>query len=189
MKSESTPIYQIKITLLRSEPPIWRSILVRSDIKLSRLHKIFQATMGWHDYHMHQFVTDHERYGWPDPEYFDPEASTLNEKHYTLAHIASAEESRFIYEYDFGDCWQHEVVIEKILPADDLFKRPFCVGGANACPPEDCGGMTGYSDFLRILANPDDEEHEEMKEWLGVEFDSTLFDLRHVNALLRQLKS
>ncbi len=95
---------------------------------------------------------------------------------------------KFIYEYDFGDGWQHEVAAEKILPPDPAFKHPLCLAGANACPPEDCGGMGGYYDLLEILANPKYPEHADVKEWIGGGFDPNEFSLDGVNLVLKRLK-
>jgi len=144
------PLYQIKITLAWSKPPIWRRVIVRSDMRLNRFHDVIQRAMGWTDSHLHQFVVDKTFYGKPNPEH----SETLNERNYTIAQLAPAVRKKFIYEYDFGDGWNHELLVEKVLPADPAFKHPVCVGGALACPPEDCGGIYGYYEKLAALATP-----------------------------------
>jgi hypothetical protein len=187
------PLYQLKITLKWSKPPIWRRLIARADLKLDRLHNVIQIAMGWADSHMHQFIAGAgfrvTYYGKPDPEFTGMGSEMLNEKRYTAADLAPAARRKFTYEYDFGDGWQHEVLVEKILPPDVSFKHPVCLAGANACPPEDCGGIGGYHDLLEILADPKHPEHTNMKEWVGGELDATEFDLNGVNAMLKRLKA
>lgn len=189
--SDSVSLYQLKVTLKWSEPPIWRRIMVRSDMPLYRLHKVIQIVMGWHDYHLHHFFVGRTFYGAPDsdPDMMGFGPPTLNEKHYTVADLAPAAKRSFVYEYDFGDGWEHKIVAEKILPPDPAFKHPVCLAGANACPPEDCGGIAGYYDLLEILANSRHAEHATMKEWLGYDLDPTRFDLSETNNVLSRLKA
>lgn len=190
---DQSGLYQLKITLKGSKPPIWRRVVVRADMRLNRLHNVIQIAMGWTDSHLHQFIVGTRPgatyFGVPDPEFDDMGGKTLNEKRYRVADLAPTAKKKFIYEYDFGDDWEHEVVAEKILPPDLAFKHPICLAGANACPPEDCGGIYGYYDLLKILADPKHPEHEDMKEWIGEDFDPTRFDLIEINAELRRLKA
>src|ERR1041385_2312047 len=109
----SVPLYQLMITLQGTKPPVWRRIVVRSDMKLSRLHRVIQDVRCWYDCHLHHFLTKYARYSEPDPETYDFGPPTLNESRYTVAEIAPTENSSFIYEYDFGDSWQHKMVLEK----------------------------------------------------------------------------
>jgi hypothetical protein len=181
-------LFQLKITLKYSRPPIWRRVVVRSDMRLDRLHTVIQLVMGWTDSHLHQFTVGQTRYGVPDPDLaFDD--SVLNEKQYTLRDLASAAKKKFIYEYDFGDSWYHEVKVERALPADPDFKHPVCQAGENACPPEDCGGIPGYYQLLKVLADPKDPEYQDMKEWVGDDLDPTLFNREEANALLAKIKA
>jgi hypothetical protein len=180
------PLYQLKITLKWSRPAIWRRLVVRGDLRLDRLHDVIQIAMGWTDSHLHQFVLGRTFYGEPDPGGFGTE--TLNEKRYTVADLAPAAKSKFIYEYDFGDNWQHEVKVEKILPPDADYKRPLCLAGENASPPEDCGGIGGYYNLLEALAEPKHPEHEDLKDWIGGDWDAARFDLDEVNAALKRIK-
>jgi hypothetical protein len=184
-----TPLYQLKITLRDCKPRIWRRIVVRADMKLDRLHRAIQSAMGWTDSHLHQFVSDGVYYGQPDREWDAEETEMLNEKRYTVADLAPTAKARFAYEYDFGDNWEHEVLLEKTLPPDADFKHPVCLGGANACPPEDCGGSTGYAEFLDAMADPKHEQHEQMKAWIGGAWDATRFSLESVNAGLKRIKA
>jgi hypothetical protein len=187
------PLYQLKITLKWSKPPIWRRVIVRADMKLDHLHNVIQIVMGWTDSHLHQFIAGsgfaRTFYGRPDPEFADMGSAMLGEKRYTVADLAPAAKRKFTYEYDFGDGWLHDVVAEKILPPYPTFKHPVCLAGANACPPEDCGGMGGYYNLLEIMADPKHPEHTDMKEWIGGEFDATQFSLEGVNAILKRLKA
>lgn len=138
------PLYQLKISLKWSKPAIWRRVKVRANIRLDRLHDVIQFAMPWTNSHLHQFIVGRTFYGTPDREFAGFEMSeTLPEKRYSLADIAPGAKKKFIYEYDFGDGWQHEIIVEKVLPADADFKHPVCLAGANACPPDDCGGIHG----------------------------------------------
>jgi Plasmid pRiA4b ORF-3-like protein len=184
------PLYQLKITLKWSKPAIWRRVVVRADMKLDRLHNVIQIVMPWTNSHMHQFIGGKAYYGRPDPEFAGMGMSeTLNEKRYTLADLAPAAKKKFIYEYDFGDGWEHEIVVEKVLPRDAGFKHPICLAGANACPPDDCGGIPGYYNLLETLANPKHPDHEHLKEWIGGEWDAARFDLAATNDDLKRLKA
>lgn len=187
------PLYRLKITLRRSKPPIWRRVVVRADMRLDRLHTVIQIAMGWMNCHLHQFSAGSgfalTFYGTPDPEFGGMGNRTLNEERYTIADLAPAARRKFGYEYDFGDSWEHQLAVEKVLPPDPAFEHPLCLAGANACPPEDCGGIWGYYNLLGILADPKHPEHEEMKEWIGGGFDPAKFDLDGVNARLKHLKA
>jgi hypothetical protein len=119
----------------------------------------------------------------------DTGGETLNEKRYTLTDLAPTAKKRFIYEDDFGDSWEHEVVVEKVLPPDAGFKHPVCLAGANACLPEDCGGSNGYADLLEALADPKHEQHEEIKEWVGGGWDASRFSLEDANTGLKRIKA
>jgi hypothetical protein len=182
-------LYQLKITLKWSKPPIWRRVVVRADMTLDRLHEVIQMVMPWTDSHMHHFFAGGAFYGKSDPEFAEMGGETLNEKRYKLADLAPGAKKKFDYEYDFGDGWQHEVIVEKVLPSDAAFRHPTCLAGANACPPDDCGGMGGYYNLLEALAKPKHPEHDDLKEWIGGEWDAALFDLKAANDRLKRLKA
>lgn len=187
------PLYQLKLTLKHSQPPIWRRVIVRADMTLDRLHHVIQIAMGWSNCHLHQYMSGagfrRTFYGRPDPEFSDMGSPMLNEKHYTLASLAPAAKRKIIYEYDFGDGWLHDVLVEKILPPDPAFKHPVCLAGANACPPEDCGGLGGYHQLLEALADPKHPEHAGKKDWIGGGWDVAAFSLDGINARLKRLKA
>jgi hypothetical protein len=177
-------IYQIKVTLKWSKPPIWRRIQVRGDTKLGKLHDILQITMGWWDEHLHAFEAGGISYGEPDPDY---PSDLRNERNVRLDKIAK-EGDVIKYEYDFGDSWIHELKIEKVLDPEPGTQYPLCLAGKRATPPEDCGGVPGYERMLEILTNPKDEEYEDIREWLGEEFDPEAFDVDAVNKELGELR-
>ena len=194
--SGGTPLYQLKITLMYSDPAIWRRMVVPADTKLNRLHDVIQRVMPWTNSHLHHFIAGDRRkrgsepvyYGMVNLDFADPDDRTLNEEKFTLADLAAAEKCKFIYEYDFGDGWEHEILVEKVLPPDASFKKFVCLAGENACPPDDCGGIGGYYDLLEILKDPDAPDHEHLKEWIGGKWDAARFDLKAANAALKKLK-
>ena len=178
-------IYQVKVTLNGIRPPIWRRILVTSDTTLGKLHRILQVVMGWDDYHLHQFIINETYYGPPDPDLM---LDLKDEKKMRLNQVVLQEQKKFIYEYDFGDSWYHNILIEKILPLDTKKHYPVCIKGKRACPPEDCGGVSGYYYFLEAIQDPDHPEHEEMLEWRGDNFDPEAFDIDEVNRMLKKIR-
>jgi hypothetical protein len=179
-------VYQIKVTLRDSQPPIWRRIQVSSDITLAKLHGILQLVMGWEDTHLHQFLIGSEYYGMPDPE--EEPRRTKDERKYKLRDVVSTEGSQFAYNYDFGDYWQHVLVVEKTLPPQEGTRYPVCLAGARACPPEDVGGISGYESFLQALGDPAHPEHKDFSEWIGDSFDPEAFDVGEINQKLRGIR-
>ena len=168
-------IYQLKITLKYIRPSIWRRIAVPRDVTLDELHLILQAAMGWTNSHLHQFKVGKTYYGAPNIDDF----SDLNLKDESKARVnkvLSKPKQKMIYEYDFGDGWEHEILLEKVLPCDSTARYPRCLGGARACPPEDCRGVHGYANFLQAISDPEHEEHDEYLDWIGGDFDPEKFD-------------
>ncbi len=195
MKSSRTkstspaPLHQLKISLKWSRPAIWRRVVVPSDLPLDRLHDVIQIAMGWTNSHLHQFVGAGGVYRSHSEDLWELDDDDANdEEDHAVADLVRRPKAKFVYEYDFGDGWLHDVTLEKILPPDPAFKHPVCVAGKNACPPEDCGGMPGYLNLLRTLANPKEPEHESMKEWLGGEWDASAFELDKINRKLKRVK-
>lgn len=177
-------IYQLKITLEHIKPLIWRRIQVTGETKLDKLHDILQAVMGWEDCHLHQFTVDGKYYGIPDPDFPDNIRSESNVRLDKIAQPGGT----LIYEYDFGDSWEHEIKIEKNLSPEKDQRYPVCLDGKRACPPEDCGGFHGYQRLLRILRNPKHEEYDDMLDWIGEDFDPEAFDLVEINKALWRLR-
>ncbi len=165
----SNLIYQIKITLKDVKPPIWRRIQVKSDITLHSLHRTIQTVMGWEDGHLHKF---------------DIRAPSSEPK-VRLNQLNLVEKQKFLYVYDFGDNWEHTILLEKILPIDEKTQYPICLAGERSGPPEDCGGPWGYMDLLDVLDDPNDPEYEERVEWIGEDFDPELFDIEKINKRLK----
>ncbi len=177
-------IYQIKVTLVDSKPPIWRRLLVRDNIDLSELHHVLQIAMGWEDYHLHQYCVGRNTYiGDPDQSF---DADFMDEHETFLKDIVSKPKDKFLYEYDFGDSWHHIILLEKILPLNAA-KTPMAIKAVKACPPEDVGGMWGYQDFLEIISDPEHPEYEETREWVGDEFDPDHVDLDAINMELARI--
>lgn len=177
-------IYQLKVTLRGIKPPVWRRLLVRSDTPLDLLHEILQSAMGWFDMHLHAFEVDRVEYGTPDEEFDLP---VEDERDVTLAQIAPAVGARLRYRYDFGDDWEHELRLEQILTPEAGGIYPRCVAGRGASPPEDVGGIGGYTNFLEIIADMTHPERAEWLQWAGGSFDPEAFDLQAVNAALELL--
>lgn len=174
-------IYQLKITLKGIAPPIWRSFMVQSDILLLDLHKIIQTVMGWTNSHLHHFIFDNKFYS--EPNEYD-ELGTIDYSRIKLNEMLKNEKDTIIYEYDFGDSWEHNIKLENILPASENKARPICINGKRRCPPEDCGGTYGYMDLIEIINNQLHEEYEETMEWLGGEFDPKYFNVDSINIRL-----
>jgi len=173
-------IFQVKITLLGTRPPIWRQVQVE-DCTLAKLHEIIQLAMGWQFSHLYNFAVAGEWYG--DPEMGD-DLEWKSDRKVKLSQIVRAGHRRFTYVYDMGDNWEHVIQVEKTVAAEPKAKYPRCIAGARACPPEDCGGVWGYEELLEAVGNPKHEEHREMLEWLGGRFNPEKFDLRAVNRQL-----
>ena len=167
-----------------SKPPIWRRMQITSETTLVQFHRIMQCVMGWEGSHLYQFVIGGIAYGDPGMvgEWDAEDARTV-----TLVALVRGERSKLLYEYDFGDSWEHELLVEKILPLDEGKRYPVCLTGKRACPPEDCGGVWGYASFLDALHDPEHPEHEEMRDWIGGAFDPEGFDLDEVNVALQRL--
>jgi hypothetical protein len=162
----SQKVVSLKVTLRDTKPPVWRRLLVPGETTLADLHRAIQAAMGWEDYHLHTFDIAGRQYG--DPGAVDDVA---DETRVTLNGLIKSGVTRFAYTYDFGDNWDHALVIEKSLPAVEALSRPICTAGKRKCPPEDCGGPWGYRELLDVLADPAHPEHAERREWLGEDFD------------------
>ena len=175
--------WQLKITLQESDPPIWRRLLVPGEVSLGELHWVIQTAMGWKNSHLHQFLVGDTAYGEPSPE---AEWEIHDELAIRLSRVAPKKGSRFIYEYDFGDDWVHEIEVEVISQPEKPITHAICLDGNRACPPEDSGGMGGYEEMLRVLSNPRDEEYEDTRRWAGKGFNPDRFDPKRVNAKLKR---
>ena len=183
-------VYQLKVTLAETKPPVWRRVLVDGASTLDQVHEVIQAAFGWWNYHLHEFEVGDARYAVPDPDYdpaYDWGSPTLDERQVRLDSVAG-EGSKLDYTYDFGDNWRHKIVVEKVLAADAAapVTVPACIDGRRACPPEDSGGTWGYEELLGILGDPSHPEHDARREWLGRPFDPAAFDPDDFDENLRQ---
>ena len=175
--------YLLKVTLHEVSPPVWRRLRVAADLTLRDLHHVLQIALGWTDSHLHEFEISRKRYGMPDPEE-DLGEPALDEKDYPL-HRLLRKGSRLEYHYDFGDSWRHAIVVEDAVSLGANAPKAECLAGAQACPPEDCGGAYGYAELLEALGDPSNEHHAELLEWVGSHFDPEDFDVASVNRELR----
>lgn len=182
-------VFQLKVTLLGTMPPIWRRMLVPANMTLAQLHNVLQDAMGWQDCHMHEFCAGHRRFGQPDPEdRFMGTPPVENKRTVHLSDVLSRVRAKVIYTYDFGDSWEHGIVLEKRLPADPGTTYPVCTGGERACPPEDCGGIPGFYDLLEALGNPVHDRHDELQDWIEDNYNPDVFSIDDVNRMLTPLR-
>ncbi len=178
-------VIQLCIALSDHTPTIWRRLVVPGEIKLSKLHSIFQAAMGWEDYHLHQFKIGGQVYGMPDDDF--EEFDDVDEDSVLFSEVVTAP-MRFSYHYDFGDNWQHEVVVEAKERVPLVLKFAACIDGERACPPEDCGGTGGFQEFVEAVTDPTHEEHVDYAQWVGRPFDPEAFSVAATNAALQRVR-
>ncbi len=192
--------HRLRIELEDIRPVIWRELLVPSDTTLAKLHAAIQAAFPWTNSHLHLFEVQGERFSDPG---FELDYVEGDERKVTIAQAAPRVGDRFTYEYDFGDSWSHQIRVSAIepLPADGAAPRMMCVGGARACPPDDCGGTGGYEELVLALADPKHERHDELISWLTEwraelaggdrrfegPFDPEAFDLEAANKAVGKL--
>ena len=219
-QGDTAKVYQLKISIVDARPPLWRRVQVPGSSTLADLHRVIQALMGWRDNHLHEFEVPAtgengllNRRAWQDIRRFGPTADpsgqpfhspeyvldwlseeelTEDEAHAVLQEVAPCEKARFLYIYDMGDSWEHDILVEKILPADPRVRYSVCLTGKRNGPVEDCGGIAGYEELLEVLADPKHAEHRRTTAWLkqtyGVStWDDTLFDEKAVNQRLKQI--
>jgi hypothetical protein len=212
--AQPAQVHELKITLRGSKPPIWRRVAVPSDIRLSDLHYVIQIVMGWENSHLHQFTFPDNR-----PKPTREEINELrqtgrwdkleecmrrdhcisdirfeledieDEKKVKLSELAPAVKSKFVYEYDFGDGWDHNIEVVKIGPPAEGTRYPVCLAGKFACPPEDCGGVWGYYEKLEILKNPKHKDYKDILGWMPPGFNPERLNLEAINAELAELRS
>ena len=179
-------VYRLKISLCDAKPAIWRRIEVPDNTRLDHLHLMIQAAMGWSNGHLHMFEIDGQHLGMRLDDFGN---DIDDEKKHQLGDLVCREKVRFRYIYDFGDNWEHDVVVEKITPPEPGAKYPRCTAGARACPPEDVGSTWGYAEFLKAIKDPEHDERDSMLEWIGGQFDPEAFDVQDADAAVRDFKS
>ena len=181
----------MKIMLEGVSPSIWRRLQVPGDVTLGWLHAVIQIGMGWTNSHMHRFIAGDRIFSGPifEMNEFEDDPRVIDERKTLLMDIAPHMRSVFRYQYNFGDSWEHIVKVEKINdrkpPMGDVAK---CLDGARACPPEDCGGPSGYADMFEIILDPKHDEYESTLEWLGGGFDPEAISIENINKYLSKLK-
>lgn len=184
MKPKIAKVYQLKITLEGIEPPIWRRIQVPDAYSFWDLHVAIQDAMGWQGTRPHAFrLIDPVKGGMVEigvPDHYDPSGHLVPGWECPIADYFTLERRTARYEYDFGDSWQHAVELEEIAPRPEKSSYPKCLDGERNCPPEDCGGVSGYEDFLEAIDDPEHDEHDEMLTWIGGEFDPDDFRPKQV---------
>lgn len=183
-QTAASRILQLKVTLRDTKPPIWRRLLVAANTSLFDLHRILQAAMGWHDGHLHEFEHDGELYGESDPEWDMVRRSEQKTKVGTLLKRPG---DQMLYNYDFGDCWLHTILVEEVLPKEEGRSYPCVLKGRRACPQEDSGGPWGHQNKVKILRDPGDPEYADLIEWLAPGYDPEEFDLGFANAKLAEI--
>lgn len=181
-------VHQLRISLTGSEPEIWRSFKVNSNTTFADLHLIIQTVMGWENDHLYEFRNKEFTIGIEPDDAFFADANLIKADTIKIIDALLRKRSNIMYTYDFGDSWEHQVVVEEIIK-DETPLYPICVSGAMKCPPEDCGGIWGYENMLEIIKNEKHPEHGSMLEWLGGSFDPEYFSVDKVNKVLSKPKT
>jgi hypothetical protein len=158
------------------------------DVSLEKLHELIQTAMGWTNSHLHQFEIGDTRY--TDPRFMADDFDDFGAADYSGIRLSDlvaehGEDLKMRYEYDFGDGWEHEIVLEDVGKAQPGRRYPLCTGGDRACPPEDVGGVFGFADYVEAITDPDHDEHEDCLEWSGP-FDPAAFDTSAATKRMRK---
>ena len=175
------PVARVRIELQSVTPPVWRRVDVPLSCTLAALHDVIQIAMGWTDSHLHEFTVGERVYGMGDPGWdFDDDRKVYKDSSIRLKTVIERGFGRFHYLYDFGDHWEHEVIVEDVRDGEDGIDYPAFVEGARRCPPEDVGAARGFMSFLEAALGPGHEEHRRMIEWYGGRYDPADIDERLV---------
>lgn len=178
--------FQFKITLKGIKPPIWRRFLVSDQLNFDEFHEVIQTVMGWYNSHLYEFEMGHLSLGIPHADY----GGTMDDsRKVTLGDYFDGIGETINYVYDFGDDWEHQIKLEKILQLDDQLLIPICIKGKRNCPLEDSGGPYGYQDMLIAVNDKNHEDHLDMKDWVPEDFDPEDFDLNLINKRLSKIKA
>jgi hypothetical protein len=189
-------VYQLHINLMYANPPIWRRIRVSEEASLKDLHYILQTAMNWENSHMYEFEIDGKFFeANPGEDLFgqmfvmtDDEDFENGDIETKLKDLKLQEKKKFMYTYDMGDNWEHEITVEKIVASDEKKVYPQCLDGERNGPLDDSGGVPGYEEMINALKDPNHPEHEDMKEWAGDDFDPEYFDKETINETLKEMK-
>lgn len=164
--------YQLKIALMGSDPLVWRTVQVPATTTLKTLHQVIQTVMGWKNHHLWSFESKTRNF-------------PMEETDISIQEILSTKGDKLRYIYDFGDYWQHKITLITTTEDSDGF---ILLDGANACPPEDCGGIWGYADLLEMYDNVDHPDHEDALTTLGKDFDPEQFDMATPQKVLQTMQ-
>ena len=176
--------FTIRLTVGGCQPRIWRQLLVRESMWISRLHDSIQVMFDWFDYQTHAFVFDELRFGNPVKR---DEVMVEDDRDVMLADVDLSTRERFVYRYDFGEGWQVDIRVEKQGTVEKGVRYPVCLQGERAGPPEDCGGLEAFHDMLACLGEPETDLGREWREWVGPDYDPSVCDLERINKALRRL--
>ena len=187
MATNAKTVHRLKVTLRQVRPPVWRRIEVPSDMRLSELAGVLEAAMGWMGGHLHAFDADGVLYEIPDEEGFG-RRTTRDERKAQLGQALRDVRARMRWDYDFGDGWEHDVVVEAIEPRAGDVRYPRCLAGRRACPPDDCGGPWGYNELLAAVADPLHVEHQSLTVWAPSGFDPEAFDVEVATEMMRSAR-
>ncbi|MDH4449615.1 MAG: plasmid pRiA4b ORF-3 family protein [Rhodoferax sp.] len=186
--TSATRIFHLHIELLNVEPLVWRRVWVPETVKLKKLDRIIQESMGWTHSHLHAFTIEGKRYGSQEQDDWGMDANLLDEKRYAIRDVLGEVGFEFSYVYDFGDDWMHRIVVERIEAATALNNWAMCVAGENACPPEDVGGPPGYEMFRDAMADKSHPHFADYWTWTGGPFDPKAFDMNLANKRVKKLR-
>ncbi len=181
-------VHQIKVTLTGTSPPVWRRFLIPSNVTLHRLHLVIQKVMGWQSIHLYRFQIRRREYAIPEPDDAGYDSNFLSAKSAKLGRLLPNKGETFVYEYHFGNRWNHQMIVEDIFQADPQQQYPICLTGSRACPPEECGSTRGYDEFIEALKSPRTKRQKDMLKRIGRGFDPEFFDLELVNDFLRGMQ-
>jgi len=177
-------VYSLRLTVGAVQPRIWRRLLVRQTMWLSRLHDAIQVLFGWYDYQTHVFAVGDRRYGNPVSR---DGVVIEDDRDVTLAELHFSGQDRVTYDYLFAEGWHVNLRVEKTMAAEKGGAYPKCVAGARAGPPEDCGGIEAYRDMLYCLKHAETDFGREWRKWLGLDYDPEKCDLAAINKVLKRL--
>lgn len=186
--TSASRIFHLRVELLYVEPLVWRRLWVPETVKLKKLDRIIQESMGWTNSHLHAFNIEGKRYGSQEQDDWGMDPNLLDEKRYAIRDVLGGVGFEFSYVYDFGDDWMHRIVVECIDEATALNNWAMCVAGENACPPEDVGGPPGYEMFRESIADKSHPEYADYWTWNGGPFDPAAFDMNLANKRIRKLR-
>ena len=179
-------VLELRISLKNCEPKVERTLVVRADITFADLHWCIQAVMGWENAHLHEFKLGKKRVGMEPEDDFFADDELLLEDDVRLFELLPECNGKFVYWYDFGDDWMHDIKAKVLSPAKaEGLKLPCCTADVGACPPEDCGGVWGYAELLEGLRSGSAARKKEIRSWLGGNIDPEAFDPKVADRALR----